>query len=180
MLTATYSIVAISAEQQKARRILSRLQQSITNIWKNLQEIDLSSVESAIHKLTQFDRVFRMRKVEQYVIPAIRNATREADGIIEELEALSAFCVHLLQALPHQLNLALQQGFARQKELRRAMELYCSNVHMRLIKEEQELIPLMPRVLTGEAIFELGAQFLAEDGEKLGRGRSDIDAEELI
>jgi hemerythrin-like domain-containing protein len=169
MLTATYSIVAISAEQQKARRVLARLQQSITNIWKNLQEIDLASVEAAIHKLTQFDRLFHARKLEQYVIPAIKNATHEADFLLEELEALSGFCLKILQALPQQLHLAIQQGMVKQKELRRAMELYCSNLQLRLIKEEQELLPLVPRVLSGEEIFELGARFLSDDGEKLER-----------
>jgi len=169
MLTATYSIVAISAEQQKAHRVLARLQQSITNIWKNLQEIDLASVESAIHKLTQFDRLFHTRKLEQYVIPAIKNATHEADVLLEELEALSSFCLKIIQTLPQQLHLALQQGVAKQKELRRAMELYCSNLQLRLVKEEQELLPLVPLVLSGDEIFELGAQFLSDDGKRLER-----------
>ncbi len=169
MLTATYSIVAISAEQQKARRVLARLQQSIANIWKNLQEIDLASVESAIHKLTQFDRLFHARKLEQYVIPAIKNATHEADVLLDELEVLSSFCLKILQTLPQQLHHALLQGTAKQKELRRAMELYCSNQQLRLVKEEQELLPLVPRVLSGDEIFELGAQFLSDDGKKLER-----------
>lgn len=167
MLTATYSIVVLSAEQQKARRVLARLQQSISHVWKNLQEIDLASVEAVIHKLTQFDRLFHSRKMEQYVIPAIKSATREADLLLDELEALSSFCLKIVQTLPQQVLLAFQQGVARQKELRRAMELYCSNLQLRLMKEEQELLPLVPRVLSGDAIFELGAQFLSDDGKLL-------------
>ncbi|HEY8027668.1 MAG TPA: hypothetical protein VIF60_24220 [Burkholderiaceae bacterium] len=167
MLTATYSIVVLSAEQQKARRVLARLQQSISHVWKNLQEIDLASVEAVIHKLTQFERLFHSRKMEQYVIPAIKSATREADLLLDELEALSSFCLKIVQTLPQQLQLAFQHGVARQKELRRAMELYCSNLQLRLMKEEQELLPLVPRVLSGDAIFELGAQFLSDDGKLL-------------
>lgn len=176
MLTATYSIVAISAEQKNARKTLARLQQSIRNVWKNFQEIDLASVEIAIHKLTQFDHFFHSRKLERYVIPAIKNATHEIDPLLAELEALSAFCVRILQSLPHQVRQALDQGIAKQKELRRAMELYCSNLHLRLVKEEQELLPLVHQVLSGDEIFELGAQFLADDGKKYQDQQARIEA----
>lgn len=166
MLTATYSIVAISAEQNNARKILAKLQQSISAIWKNLQEIDFASVESAVHKLTQFDQFFRSRKVERYVIPAIRNATREVDSLLAELESLSAFCLRILQSLPQQVRHVLDQGVMKRKELRRAMELYCSNLLLRLAKEEEELLPLVHRVLSGDEIFELAAKFLSDDSKK--------------
>lgn len=163
MLTATYSIVVISAEQNNARKVLAKLQQSISNIWKNFLEIDSASLESAIHKLTQFDQFFRSRKVERYVIPAIRNATREVDLLLAELESLSEFCVGILRSLPQQVRLAFDQGVAKRKELRRAMELYCTNLQLRLAKEEEELLPLLHRVLSGEEMFELGAKLLSDD-----------------
>jgi nucleotidyltransferase/DNA polymerase involved in DNA repair len=166
MLTATYSVVAISVEQKNARNTLAKLQQSIRTIWKNFQEVDFASIENAIQKLAQFDRFFHSRKLEKYVIPAIKNATHEIDPLLAELDALSAFCVRILQSLPQQVRLAFDQGLAKQKELRRAMELYCSNLQLRLVKEEQLLLPLVHQVLTGEEIFELGTQFLAEDGKK--------------
>jgi hypothetical protein len=180
MLTATYSLVAISSEQQKARRILVRLQQSIASLWKNLQEIDLAGVEATIHKLTQFDRAVGERKMARYVIPALKSATREADALLEELDALSGFCMHLLQSLQQQAHLVLQQGTAKLKELRRTMELYCSNLHLRLVKEEELLLPLLPRVLSGQEIFELGVQFLSDDGMRLERRASSHEAEELL
>ncbi|MBV8635695.1 MAG: hypothetical protein JO002_14470 [Burkholderiaceae bacterium] len=179
MLTATYSLLAISSEQQKAQRVLSRLRQSIAHIWKNLQEIDLADVESAIHRLVQFDRVVGERKMARYVIPALKSATREADGLLEELDALSGFCIQLLHSLQQQAHLVLQQGRAKLKDLRRAMELYCSNLHLRLVREEEELLPLVPRVLSGEEIFELGVQFLSDDGKRLEHRAATLETEEL-
>jgi len=167
MLTATYSLVSISSEQQKARRILTRLQQSIAHIWKNLQEVDLAGVEATIHKLTQFDQVVNERKMARYVIPALKTASRETDALLDELDALTGFCGHLLQSLQQQARLVVQQGRAKLKDLRRAMELYCSNLHLRLSREEEELLPLVPRLLTGEEIFEMGVQFLSDDGKRL-------------
>lgn len=177
MLTATYSIVAISAEQKNARKLLVKLQQSIVNVWKNFQESDFASVEAALNKLAQFDRIFHSRKMEKYVIPAIKNATHAADPILEELDALSTYCVKILQALPGQMHQALGQGIAKQKEVRRAMEMYCSKLQLLLTKEEQELLPLLPQVLSGDEIFELGAQFLAEDGEKYEEQRHVAEVE---
>ncbi len=179
MLTATYSLVAISSEQQKARRVLTRLQQGIAHLWKNLQEIDLAGVDAAIHKLMQFDRVVSQRKMERYVIPALKSATSEADAVLEELDALSGFCAHLLQSLQQQTHLVLQQGTAKLKDLRRTMELYCSNLHLRLAKEEELLLPLVPRVLSGDEIFELGVQFLSDDGKRLEHHVSSHETEEL-
>ncbi len=179
MLTATYSLVAISSEQQKARRILTRLQQGIAHLWKNLQDVDVAGVEATIQKLMQFDRVVSGRKMARYVIPALKSATREVDAVLDELDALSGFCVHLLQSLQQQSHLVLQQGTAKLKELRRAMELYCSNLHLRLTKEEEVLLPLMPRVLSGEEIFEMGVQFLADDGKRLEHRTSSLEIEEL-
>jgi len=166
MLTATYSLVAISSEQQRARRILARLQQSIASLWRNQREIDQAGVETTVQKLMQFDRVFSQRKMERYVIPALKSATHEVDAVLEELDALSRFCMRLLQTLQQQSHLVLQQGAAKLKDLRRAMELYCSNLHLRLAKEEEVLLPLLPRVLTGTEIFELGVQFLSDDGKR--------------
>jgi hypothetical protein len=179
MLTATYSLVTLSSEQQKARRFLARMQQGIAQVWKNLQEIDLAGVEAAIHKLMQFDRVVSERKMARYVIPALKIASRETDALLEELDALSGFCTHLLQTLKQQANLVWQQGRAKLKDLRRTMELYCSNLHLRLAREEEELLPLVPRILSGEEIFELGVQFLSDDGKRLEHRAATCETEEL-
>lgn len=170
MLTATYSIVAISAEQKRARKLLVKLQQTIVNAWKNFQDSDFAGIEAALHKLALFDQKFHARKVEKYVIPAIKSATHVADPLLDELEALNSYCLRILQTLQAQVHQAIGLGIAKQKdvqkEVRTAVDLYCSKLQLRLAKEEQELLPLLPKVLSGDEIFELGARFLEEDGAK--------------
>ena len=65
MLTVTYSFVAISAEQDKARGILSRLQQYIQNAWQGLQNVDLAFLDAAFNRLLQYDDYCRNRKFER-------------------------------------------------------------------------------------------------------------------
>lgn len=169
MLTATYSIVTISTEQNKTRRILHRLQQHIRNAWNGLKNMDLASVEDAFNNLTRFDRYCHSRKVEVHLIPAIRRVTTEADGLLAELEALSASGMHILRSLHEQLRRAFDEGVVRVNEVCSSMELYCSNLQKRLAKEEEELFPLARRLFSIEEWFAIAEKFLSEDARSRGR-----------
>lgn len=169
MLTATYSLVAISAEQKNVRSILSRLQQYIHNCWKSLQDLDLPLLESAFNKLTQFDQFCHERKVEMYVIPAVRGATREVDSLLAELESMSARGIDILRSVQDQLRQAVDQGVVKINELCKAMEIYCDNLLKRLAKEEDELLPMVGRLLTIDEWFPIAAKFLSDDAKQLER-----------
>jgi hemerythrin-like domain-containing protein len=172
MLTATYSIVTISTEQNKTRRILHRLQQHIRNAWNGLKNIDLASIEATFNHLTQFDKYCRNRKVELHLIPAIRRIGNEADHLLAELEALSASGMNILRSLREQLGRAFQGGVIRVNEVCNSMELYCNKLQNRLAKEEDELFPLARRVLSVEEWFAIAEKFLADDAKRRGRGHA--------
>lgn len=165
MLTATYSIVTISAEQKSARSILSRLRQYIQSCLTRLQEIDLPKLESTLNKLTQFDQYCHARKVELYVIPAIRGTTHEVDSLLAELESMSARAVDILKSAQEQLRQAFDQGVEKINELCSAMEIYCDNLLKRLAKEEEELMPMVGRLLSVDEWFALAAKFLSDDAD---------------
>lgn len=170
MLTATYSLVAIHAEQDKAHSILSRLQQYIRGAWQGLQALDFSFLESAFNKMLHFDDYCRSRKVELYLIPAMRRVTSEADALIAELESLSAAGAGLLRSIRNQLAGALDSGGAA-GEIHESMERYCDNMRARLGKEDTELFPMARRVLSIEEWFSVAAQFLSEEERNYGRRR---------
>lgn len=165
MLTATYSLVAISAEQKNARSILSKLQQHIHNILHDLQGINRSCIESALVKLEQFEEYCHQRKVEIYVIPAIRKTTREADPILAELESLSSKSMSILQSLHEQLRLVFDQGILEINKLCSSMEMYCHNLLKRLAKEEEELFPIVRGLLPIEEWFHIASKFLSDDAK---------------
>lgn len=166
MLTATYSIVTISTEQNKTRRILHRLQQHIRNAWKGLQNIDLRCVESTFNHLMQFDRYCHSRKIEVYLIPALRRITHEADSLLAELEALSASGLNILRSLREQLGRAFEDGVIQVNEVCSSMEIYCNKLQKRLAKEEDELFPLARRLFSIDEWFSIAANFLSDDARE--------------
>lgn len=171
MLTATYSLVTISTEQSKTRRILHRLQQYIQGTWKNLQAIDLACVESAFNSLTQFDKYFRTRKVEVYLIPAVRRATNKADSLLAELEELSAIGMGILRSVREQLRQAYDGAAIPIIDVCRSMDLYCTKLLTRMAKEEDELFPLVRKLFSVDEWFALAEKFLAEEAATQGRKR---------
>lgn len=169
MLTATYSLVAIAAEQDKTRAMLTRLQQYLQNTWRGLQSIDFSFLETAFGKLMQFDKYFGARKLERYLIPAMRHASREAESLVVELDALRAKGVGILRSIGEQLADAFDTSAVKVNHLCHAMESYCGTMLVRLEREERELIPLARRLFSIEDWFTIAAQFLSHDGDDDGR-----------
>ncbi|WP_292934322.1 hypothetical protein [Noviherbaspirillum sp.] len=172
MLTATYSLVAIAAEQDKARRMLSRLRHCFQSAWRGLQSFDFAFLETAFNKLMQFDKFCRNRKIELYLIPAIRTVSDEADALIGELDALSAKAACFLRSAGDQLAGAYDLGSIKVNEVIHAMESYCDKIVTRLDREEKELLPLARRLFSIEDWFSIAAHFLSEDAVACGRRRA--------
>ncbi len=166
MLMTTYSLAALSVEQKNARNILSNLQMQIQEILRDLQSINQHCVENALMKLEQFEEYCHKRKVEIYLIPALRKVTREADTILAELESLSSRGMHILHSLHEQLRAAFDQGLSEVRKVCSAMELYCHNLLKRLSKEEDELLPISRGLLPTEEWFDIAAKLLSEDTKK--------------
>jgi len=168
MLTATYSLVAIANEQSSMRRTLHNLHQSIRNFWSSHHSINMEHIEAAFRTLSEFDTHYRHRKVEQYLIPAIRQVTNEADPLLEELDALSAVGGRLLRAVAEELKSALGSGGARISEVCISLDQYCRKLLSRFAKEEAELFPIAHRVFSVEEWFCIAEKFLSVDGQTYG------------
>jgi hypothetical protein len=162
MLTATYSLVTLSVEQKNARCGLSALQQFIRSSARNTAQPDAAVLETAVNKLSEFEQYCHSRKVEMYVIPAIRKATREADPLLAELESLSFRALCILGSLRLGVRSAVGQGREKIEELCASMELYCANLYQRLVKEE-ELFNIAQRVISMDEWFSIAADFLSDD-----------------
>lgn len=163
MLTATYSLVALSAEQNNARSMLSRLHHQIQSSLQDLHSFNRASVEAVLKKLEKFEEYCHKRKVETYVIPALRKTTHKADPILAELDTLSSRSMRILRCLNEQLRSAFERGLVDVREICSNMELYCHNLRKRFAKEEEELFPIVRGALSIEEWFELAAKFLSDD-----------------
>ncbi len=176
MLTATYSLVAIAAEQDKTRSILGRLQQYIQTTWKGLQGIDFTFLETAFNKLLQLENYFHTRKIELYLIPALRNASKEVDILLAELDTLSTNAEGFLRSVGDQLTATFDLGNIKINEICHAMEQYCDRLFIRLDKEEKELLPMARRLFSIEDWFSIAAQFLSDDAAAYERRRHPLSS----
>ena len=172
MLTATYSIVTLKLEQKKARWNFSALQHYIFNNIKILKSNSRIDFESMLSRLSQFEQYCHQRKMEIFVIPALRKFTHEADSLLEELESLQSVSLNMLCALREKLQDALRQGVLKIEEVCTSLEQCCSNLYKKLIKEE-ELVQIAERAIPQDEWFGIAASFLSHDAKtaKLPSGR---------
>lgn len=169
MLTATYSLVAITAEQDKARSLLRRLQQFVQTSWKGLQTIDFGFLQAGCERMQQFDHFFQNRKIEVSLIPALKGVNCEADLLIAELESLRNKAGRVLHDMTRQLAVRVELSRIQVSQLCESMQIYCAHVSSRLQLEEQSLLPLARSLLSVEDWFRLAADFLSRDGSTQGR-----------
>lgn len=162
MLTTTYSIVALKLEQRRACWTFSSVQQYIMTSIRNLKQASGIDFDAMLERLAQFDRYCHQRKMEVFVIPALRQITHEADALLDELDTLSARSLAILRSLQSRLKDALREGAAVIDEICAAFEQCCANLYHRLTREE-ELVQIAERVIPSEAWFGIAANFLSHD-----------------
>ncbi len=163
MLTATYTFVAISAEQKNTRGILSQFRCYIDDCLRRMQKLDSATVQATLNQLTQFDQYCHARKLELYLIPSIRGTAKEIDALLAELELMSTRAVEMLRSVQEKLRHAVDGGIDRMRELYGAMENYCDSLLTRLAKEDEELLPLLRRLLPVDEWFPIAAKFLSDE-----------------
>ncbi len=178
MLTATYSIIALKIEQNRARWTFSSIQQFILSGIRNIKtagSIDFD-VDAMLTRLNQFEKFCHQRKMEVFVIPALRKVTHEADSLLDELERLSAASVSLLRAVQEKLQQALRNGVAVIDEICASLEQCCAHFFRRLAHED-EVVQIAERVMPTEAWFGIAESFLSVDGRSLQRREPELDDE---
>lgn len=176
MLTVTYSIVALRAEHKKARWTFSSIQQYIMNGIRNIKGARKTDVEHMLNRLSQFEKYYRERKIQIFLIPALRKLTHEADPLLDEIDSLSAHSRSLLRSLRERIQEGLRQGRVLVEEVCSSLELCCANFYRRLAREE-ELVHIAERLIPSEAWFGIAANFLSHDARH-ARFSSASDEEE--
>ncbi len=161
-MTATYSIVALKLEQSRARWTFSSIQQYILGSIRNIKSAGGIDFESMLNRLAQFEQTCHQRKMEVFVIPALRRFTHEADALLDELDSLSEASVALLRSLRDKLHHALRHGAATVEEICDSLELCCMTLYRRLTRED-ELVQIAERAIPSDAWFGIAADFMSHD-----------------
>lgn len=163
MLTATYTLVALSVEQGNVRVSLQSLQELIQSNFIHQDVLTPGQVGYALDAVKRMLDSCHWRKLDMFLIPAIRNATSDADSLLHTLDELARAAADAVSLLAGKLTAAAVDTPARVMQFCYALEAFCAATFKRLQLEEQELFPVARTVISGEAWFSIANEMLAHE-----------------
>lgn len=176
MLTATYILVSLSVEQASIRMSLLAFQKYMHAQLRQQSQLNLAQLQYAADWLSRLYQGGYWRKVEMYLIPAIRQATPHADGLLNELNGLNHAALESINVVQQRAGAAIDTSELQAGQLCAAIDAFCTALLQRLEKEERELFALARKVIVGEAWFAIAYQFLAHDAraQEARRGKAQV------
>jgi hemerythrin-like domain-containing protein len=163
MLTATYTLVALSVEQTSVRTSLQSLQKLLHSTLRQQPALSPTQAEAACDTIRRLYESCHWRKLDKFLIPALRRASCAADRLLDELDALSQGAADAMAAALQAAEAATLDSEARVRQFCSALERFCSALLERLEREERELFPMAGSLISGEDWFAIANQMLAHD-----------------
>jgi hypothetical protein len=159
MLTSTYTLVALSVEQARARvEVQALMERWRPGAWWG-DPPGLRHFEQACEALRRVYESCHWRKLDKFVLPALRRAGGLAEALLARLEGISG------RALEERVR-AQAQAAEGNPDCLCAMERCCRLLLERLELEERELFPLARNLISGETWFAIANQMLAHDAHQ--------------
>ncbi|MEF2267774.1 hypothetical protein V3C40_13405 [Janthinobacterium sp. LS2A] len=176
MLTATYILVSLSVEQASIRMSLLAFQKYMHVQLRHQSRLNLAQLQYAGDWLSRLYQGGYWRKVEMYLIPAIRQAAPHADGLLNELNGLNHAALESINVVQQRVGAAIDHSESQAEQLCAAIDAFCAALLQRLEKEERELFALARKVIVGETWFAIAYQFLAHDAraQEARRGKAQV------
>ena len=163
MLTATYTLVALSVEQSSVRLSLLSFQKYVRSTLMQQNVLTLSQLEYACENLHSLYQACHWRKTEMYLIPAIREATERADQLLDELSHLNQSALLSIRLLQDKLGTLADVRDDQVSLICDSIESACASLLKRLEKEEQELFAIARAAIAGETWFSIANQLMMHD-----------------
>ena len=163
MLTATYTLVALSVEHSSVRVSLLSFQKYVRSTLMQQNRMTLSQLEYACENLDSLYQACHWRKTEMYLIPAIREATERADLLLDELNRLNQSALLSIRLLQDKLGTLADVRDEQVSQICDSIESFCSALLKRLEKEEQELFSIARAAIAGETWFSIANQLMMHD-----------------
>jgi hypothetical protein len=172
MLTATYTLVALSVEQTSMRVSLHAVQQLVQKSYARQSALTEGQADYVCDTLRRLYESCQGRKLDRFLLPALRRAGAGAEPLLCELDMLSRSAA---EALGTACRLAA--GHIADEEgvdaFCLAVERFCVALELRFDREERELFPIARAAIAGEAWFAVANQMLAYDAyREEHRGRA--------
>jgi hypothetical protein len=169
MLVATYALMTLTIEQDHERNCIYQLQHLLRKPLEDSTEFDCVALTTQFEKLSVLAESRHRQRLEDCLIPALREATNEAGFPLRALERLGQAGIAMLPRIRKMLRPTRYIGRKQMERARRKVQAYCRNLLERLACEEEQLLPFARHVLPGEAWFRIGAEFLMQDARRAAR-----------
>lgn len=167
MLTETYTLVALSVEQTNLRVGLQSLQKLVEANFSHRSALTATQVEYACDAIKNLYQGSQWRKLDKFLVPAIRRATGSADQLLLELDRLTNDAADAMTAALECAAGAALDTTARVSRFCVALDNFCSALLNRFEREEDELFSVAREAISGEAWFGIANQMLAHDAYQL-------------
>jgi hypothetical protein len=159
MLTSTYALVAFSVEQADLRKDLLLCRAHARAQFHD----DPGGAVACAAVLEQLQRRFAWRKLERFLMPALRQAGRLAEALLGELEALAARAGAIFATLQGRLQRAAASAATWLADVSGTMAQYCDVQLERLGREESELFALARRLVSRDDWFAMARQIMLSE-----------------
>lgn len=163
MLTATYTLVALSVEQASLCASLQSLQKVLHTHFAEQVSLTEGRVEFACETLARAVHAPHWSKVDQHLLPAIYDATDAADELLQELKQLRQSAELHMAAIETAYAGRLLDGAEQVGAFCAEIDGVCLSLIERLERERQALFPLARGVVSGEAWFAIANRMLAHE-----------------
>ena len=163
MLTATYTLVALSVEQASVRVSLQSLRKLLPSNFMNQSALTAGQVSYACDALQRLFHSCHWRKIDIFLIPAIRRATSHANSLLDELDALSDVAGQAIADVVARVNAGPINTASAVRHVCSGIDTFCDAMLARLDREEHELFALARTMISGEDWFAVANQMLAHD-----------------
>jgi hemerythrin-like domain-containing protein len=161
MLTSTYTLVALSVEQTTVRAALQSLLDELSALPGDFSTLAAGRAAQLCATLRQAYDNYHWRKLDKFLVPALRHSTEVADGLLGELERLSGQAAAAMGVAEACVGAADHP--VRRDAFCDAVERCVAALRRRLEREEHELFPLARAAVGGDAWFAIANQMLAHD-----------------
>jgi hemerythrin-like domain-containing protein len=161
MLTSTYTLVALSVEQTTVRAALQSLLDELRALPADFSTLAAGRAGQLCAALRQAYDNCHWRKLDKFLVPALRRSTAAADGLLADLERLSGQAALAMGAAEACVG-AADRPVSRDAFCD-AVESCVGALRRRLEREEHELFPLARAAVGGDAWFAIANQMLAHD-----------------
>jgi hemerythrin-like domain-containing protein len=171
MLTSTYTLVALSIEQNAVRGALQALADELRALPGDYATLAASRAAQLCTSLRRAVDNCHWRKLDKFLVPVLRHSSGAAGALLQDLERLSAEASAAMA-----LAEACVGGGERPVDRERfcgAVEACIAALRQRLEREEHELFPLARGTVGDDAWFAIANQMLAHDAyvqERRGHG----------